>query len=209
MVSQKGIIARRINIGDTIGAWLVVATDANSDKYLCVCTACEAKTQHYVRKYDLISGSSRMCKSCASSTPSEKPAAYRSWAAMIQRCHNPNSKDYPNYGARGIEVCQLWRDSFDAFFLMVGPRPNPDDTIDRIDSNGNYEPGNVRWASRTEQTRNQRSNINVTIEGVTKTVAEWSEEEWCPVSKFTVYKRIKRGWDPLKALKEPTKEKGE
>jgi hypothetical protein len=126
---------------------------------------------------------------------------------MIQRCHNPNCKDYPNYGGRGIEVCQLWRDSFDAFYLMVGPRPDPEDTLDRIDSNGNYEPGNVRWATRTEQTRNQRSNINVEIDGVSKTIAEWSEEPWCTVSKFTVYKRIAAGQDPLEALRAPSKAK--
>lgn len=200
-------MSKKVTLGDTFGAWMVVAEDPSSEHYLCVCTSCDDKTQHYVRKYDLLNKSSRMCKRCASSTAAKKPPAYRSWAAMIQRCHNEKCKDYPNYGGRGIKVCQLWRDSFDAFFLMVGPRPNITDTLDRIDSNGNYEPGNVRWASREEQTRNQRSNINVEIDGVTKTVSEWTEEDWCTVSKFTVYKRLKRGWEPLRALREPVKDK--
>lgn len=76
--------------------------------------------------------------------------------------------------------------------MMVGPRPNIDDTIERIDYNKGYVPGNVKWASRQEQVLNKSDNVVLEIDGVTKTVSQWAEES--SVSGFTIYKRIKRGW---------------
>ena len=81
---------------------------------------------------------------------------YKSWAAMVRRCENPNTKDWGNYGARGIRVCPEWRDSFPAFLAYVGFKPSPELTVDRVDVNGNYEPGNCRWATPAEQRLNQR-----------------------------------------------------
>ena len=79
-----------------------------------------------------------------------------SWSAMIQRCENPHSHDYPRYGGRGITVCRAWRYSFPAFLADMGPRPSRLYTLDRIDPNGNYEPGNCRWATKSEQSQNVR-----------------------------------------------------
>jgi hypothetical protein len=84
-------------------------------------------------------------------------ALYRAWANMRTRCNNPKSTQYPYYGARGIAVCDRWS-SFEAFREDVGEKPSPKHSLDRIDPNGNYEPGNVRWATHTEQCRNRRSN---------------------------------------------------
>jgi hypothetical protein len=75
---------------------------------------------------------------------------------MIQRCTNPRRKKYPNYGARGITVCEYWKNSFAAFLSDVGRRPTPRHSIDRINNDGNYEPGNVRWALPVEQAHNRR-----------------------------------------------------
>jgi hypothetical protein len=203
-------MAKTAQIGAVYGAWKVLEARRNR-RYRCLCTAC-GKTVKNVRVYDLLNGSSRMCKSCAASkdvNTAPKPLEYNSWNQMIQRCYSPGNKDYKNYGARGISVYPLWRDSFEAFYMSLGPRPDPSYTIERIDTNGNYEPGNVKWASRAEQTRNQRSNINVTIDGETKTVAEWSEDPRCPVDKFCIYKRIKRGWDPERAILEKSHGKKE
>ena len=78
------------------------------------------------------------------------------WAAMIQRCHNPKNPAFKDYGGRGISVCPEWRGSFISFFDCIGQRPNKDLTLDRINNDGNYEPNNVRWATRSEQNFNQR-----------------------------------------------------
>ncbi len=87
---------------------------------------------------------------------------YRTWVGMWQRCTNPNSEDFPNWGGRGIEVCKKWKD-FAAFVKDVGPRPDASYSLDRINSDGNYKPGNVRWATASEQRLNQRRMIrNVT-----------------------------------------------
>jgi hypothetical protein len=82
---------------------------------------------------------------------------YNAWALMKDRCLNPNSSNYPNWGGRGITVCQEWVDGFTVFFHDVGPRPTPQHSLDRIDNEKGYEPGNVRWASKLQQTHNRRS----------------------------------------------------
>ncbi len=85
---------------------------------------------------------------------------YFAWAAMIQRCHNPNMVHYPRWGGRGIRVCDEWRSSFDAFYAYLGDPPSPKHSLDRYPNNdGNYEPGNVRWATASEQMFNTRRSL--------------------------------------------------
>jgi len=76
---------------------------------------------------------------------------------MRQRCFNVNAVSYPNYGGRGITVCERWRGSFDNFLADMGESPGPEFSLDRIDVDGNYEPGNCRWATRKEQRANRRA----------------------------------------------------
>jgi hypothetical protein len=81
---------------------------------------------------------------------------WRTWAHMKSRCLSPSSHAYADYGGRGITVYQPWIGSFEAFLAYMGPKPTPEHSIDRIDNDGNYEPGNVRWATAFEQIHNRR-----------------------------------------------------
>jgi len=112
---------------------------------------------------------------------------YRSWAHMINRCHCPTNQDYHRYGGKGIRVCDRWRRSFADFLADVGPAPSPKHSIDRIDSNGNYEPSNCRWATQIEQLRNRSSTI--LVDGLS--LREVCRERGIPHN--TVYARLKAG----------------
>lgn len=93
---------------------------------------------------------------------------------MKARCYNPKSKDYKNYGQRGIKVCQNWLDSFINFYEDMGNIPE-NSSLERIDNNGNYCKENCRWASRKEQARNRRNTLFYTYNNETKSVAEWAD----------------------------------
>lgn len=128
-----------------------------------------------------------------------KSPTYKSWASMKNRC-TPNARQYARYGGRGISVCEKWADSFEAFYEDMGERP-PGTTLDRIDNDRGYEPGNCRWASPTEQQRNRAIAVLVTYKGQTKTLHEWSKIvgiSWT-VLKYRMY----AGWTTEEMLEMP------
>jgi hypothetical protein len=102
-----------------------------------------------------------------------KTAIYAVWRGMWERCTKPDARSYKNYGGRGIKVCERW-ESFDNFLSDMGERP-PLHTIERIDNDGDYEPGNCRWATRKEQNRNKRQNRLIEHDGVVMCLVEWAE----------------------------------
>jgi hypothetical protein len=103
------------------------------------------------------SRTAKVMKSHGHSAKGIRSPEYNAWRHMNQRCSNPDYKQWKDYGGRGISVCPEWRESFEAFLDDVGPRPSPELTLDRIQNDGNYEPGNVRWADRTIQSQNRRN----------------------------------------------------
>jgi len=121
------------------------------------------------------------------------------WWSIINRCENPKCSKYKYYGGRGIRMCDRWRRSFSAFVEDMGKRPDGEHSIDRIDNDGHYEPGNCRWASSFEQARNKSSAVLLTAMGRTLCVAEWAEI--CGVSASTIRTRLSRGVSPEDALR--------
>jgi hypothetical protein len=104
----------------------------------------------------------------------KKTSIYQRWAGMKRRCGDPNCVEWHNYGGRGIKICDRWRDSFEAFYADVGDPPGPGLSLDRIDNDGNYEPGNVRWATRSEQSKNGRFDK---VQGVRNGRAKLTEDD--------------------------------
>jgi hypothetical protein len=122
---------------------------------------------------------------------------YHAWQSMIRRCGAPSHKSYKQYGRRGITVCARWRASFWDFLADVGPKPHGM-SLERVENNGNYEPGNVRWATPKEQARNRRNNRLLTFGSQTKPMSAWAEEYG--IDRGTLRSRLAKGMSLESAL---------
>lgn len=174
-----------VQIGDKYGKWCVVGSSIKSHgriKWLCQCS-CEKHTIRYVDEYTLKSGKSTCCgcgkrqiiipKSRCKYNEDEK-RLYRIWQKMKERCNNPSNKDFKDYGARGICICNEWDNNFENFkdWALANGYDNSL-SIDRIDVNKKYEPSNCRWVNQLTQCNNKRNNICFEYEGVVHTATEW------------------------------------
>ena len=166
--------------------------------WLCIC---ECGNQKTVRADHLKSGHTESC-GCIPGGPKklDRPDAplYQRWRGMIARTTSPKDARYADYGGRGIGVCDRWK-SFAGFAEDMGPTFSPELTLERIDNDRGYEPGNCRWATVVEQARNKRTSYFVTFRGHTKTIAEWSE--LLGLNYDTVRGRLrKQGWSVERTL---------
>lgn len=119
-----------------------------------------------------------------------KAPEYVVWAGMKQRCLNPRNAGYANYGGRGIRICRRWRESFTAFYEDMGPRPSAEYSIDRLDNDGDYEPGNCIWATHAEQILNQRAHRAADPAKISK----WQRENpQAYIARITLGRAISRG----------------
>lgn len=128
---------------------------------------------------------------------------FRSWESMIRRCCDPRVAHYPRYGGRGISVCEKWREGFANFYADMGRRPSPKHSLDRIDNDGNYEPGNCRWATWSEQRRNRPDCHWVDWDGEVITLQDACDR--VGLIDVTVHGRLRRGWSLQRALSTPTR----
>lgn len=124
---------------------------------------------------------------------------YSVWKSMIQRCTNPNNPRWASYGGRGITVCVAWQ-TFENFRRDMGDPP-AGASIDRIDNDRGYEPGNCEWSTGQDQNRNKRSNRQITYQGRTQPLAAWCEDLGLPY--FTVHSRLRHGWSVERAFSTP------
>lgn len=124
---------------------------------------------------------------------------YKLWSSMLQRCYDESHADFQNYGARGISVCVRWW-SFETFFEDMGHRPEGM-SLNRIDNDGNYEPGNCRWATFKQQHRNKRTNRLLEFRGVTQCLTDWAAQLGMATS--TLEKRLDKGWSVAMAFETP------
>ena len=136
-----------------------------------------------------------------------KSAEYRIWCNMRSRCGDRSSKSYPDYGNRGIAVCQRWKDSFADFISDMGMRPSSLHELDRMDNQGNYERSNCRWVERLVNARNKRSNHRITFNGITMCISEWSEKTG--LARHVIWKRLKCGWTVARTLTTPSRRHSE
>lgn len=192
--------------GKRFGRLVVIAPSPHKYKdgtrYICQCDCGNTKE---VRRTCLLKGFTKSCGCLRREYAVEhgtqmmtkhgwyKSRPYRIWHLMIDRCENPNTEQYRNYGGRGIGVCREWRESPQAFCEWAVSNGYKDNlTLDRIDVNGNYEPSNCRWITIENQQCNKRNNVLVTYNGKTQCVAEWSRE--LGLKQHRLYARIKAGW---------------
>lgn len=201
-------------IGKRFGRVQVVSWGGHKVNGSLVLTCfCDCGTWKRIKELDLMSGHSRSCGclhregvSRAMKTHGlSRSKEHRVWRSMKERCYNPSFVGFLNYGGRGIRVCDRWLDSFENFYEDMGPKPRDKHSIDRFpDGDGDYEPGNCRWATRLEQARNTRRNLLCTFQGVTMCLSEWSEK--LGIRYGLLIMRIQKlKWSPEKAFTTPKK----
>lgn len=190
-----------VTIGQVFGSYRVIAESYVERRVRRVLCECACGRRAVVQVGNLRSGHSTRCRSCATRAKSRihgetsggrGSAEYRIWAQMIARCSNPTHERFPDYGGRGIVVCDRWRESLTNFIADMGRRPSPDHQLERRDNDGPYSPENCVWATRTEQGRNKRNNVLITAHGRTMPVSAWAEE--MGIGASTIRRRLRLGW---------------
>lgn len=204
---------KRLNIlGQRYGRLVAierVGSRNGASVFLCLCD-CGNKKEILLKS--IRSGATRSCGCYMSEvhkaqniTHGERVNGIRSteysiWSTMLCRCRNKKDRAFVYYGGRGISVCQRW-ESFENFLSDMGRRPSPKHSIERNNNNGNYEPGNCRWATRIDQNNNTSRNRILSINGESKTIAEWARIYQIPYKRLS--HRIHIGMDASLAVSIP------
>lgn len=196
--------------GQRFGRLTVIKRDENDKRgnvqWLC---ECDCGKSAIVRGYQLTVGKTKSCGCLKGTHKSHHKSNLRIWYIwqnMKQRCSKESHISYKHYGARGILVCDEWKNDFMNFYNWAMANGYKDNlTIDRIDVNGNYEPNNCRWVNMKTQQRNRTNNHLVTLNGETKCMLEWCEIYHLQYN--TVLRRLKNGWDIVTAITKPSRVK--
>lgn len=195
-------------IGQKFGRLLVVEQEFRDNRTWCKCI-CDCGTEAEVLQTRLLNGNTKSCGCLKIDGITERATTHgmtgtithRSWKGMKRRCHNPKDQKYVNYGARGITVCDEWKDSFETFLADMGECPEGH-SLDRIDVNGNYEPNNCRWTDAATQSRNKTTTRRLEYDGRTQCLTDWAIE--FGLNTTTLINRLKSGRSLEDALTKPT-----
>lgn len=215
MIRIVAAARRRIQVGEKFNKLTLIGEPFYVKRQQQGVFGCDCGTIIHADLRQVIKGGIKSCK-ChrKSNTPMLRHGEsshgrvsrlYRACTHMLGRCYCESDGSYSNYGGRGISVCDEWR-SFEPFSAWAKANGYSNElTIDRIDNDGNYEPGNCRWASRKTQNNNQRKNVIVEAFGERKTASEWADDPRCTVCYYTLVQRIRKlKWDHEQALSLPS-----
>ncbi len=190
-------------------AVLGYASSRGSSQSAYWCCVCDCGQKATIRGQSLRSGETKSC-GCLNQEmrhlSNRKHGLYGIpeywvWHSAKDRCCNPNDAKFKHYGDRGIQMCQEWHDSFATFIADMGRRPKGRYTLDRIDNDGNYEPGNCRWATYAEQSRNNRRTRLLPFQGETHCLTDWANK--LGMKRVTLHSRLSRGWSLESSLMAP------
>lgn len=195
--------------GRRFGKWVVLHHFGRIKSDVMWVCQCDCGTIRNVATCGLLRGSSTSCRCATQNRLTHGHAkkigvslTYSTYRSMLTRCTNSSNRKFTQYGGIGITICDRWLESFENFLADMGERPSKDHTIDRYpNQKGNYEPGNCRWATWTEQNRNRSSNRVITIGDESLCVIEWAER--FSINKNTIAWRISRGWNEVLAVTNP------
>jgi hypothetical protein len=196
--------------GQRFGRLVVIAKDGTTiegSHWLC---QCDCGTTRAFSGSSLKRGIVRSCgclrrevaRTTFTTHGQSESAEFKIWMGILQRCTNPRNKAYPNYGKRGITVCERWQ-FFENFYADMGARPSPDHSVDRVNNDGPYAPANCRWATHGEQRRNSRKVVRVTYHGKTMVLRDWAAE--LGFTYTTLKHRFQRGWSIERAFTTPSR----
>lgn len=168
-------------IGKRFGRLVIDAISKAAGEHARAHCKCDCGNRSEARLAHIKSGATKSCGCGQANTTHGMSGSpeYMSWLSMVSRCTNPKDASFHRYGGRGIKVCQEWVDNFSAFYSHIGDRPTGH-TLDRIDNNKDYEPGNVRWSTIHQQNRNTRRNLYIEYDGQRLVVADWAKKLGIP-----------------------------
>jgi hypothetical protein len=198
-------MAKAIDItGKIYGRWTAIKFMHKVGRFHYWLFRCSCGTEKVFYKGHTVGSNSCGCLNKEQKTThgKSKTKIYGVWKSMRSRCKNPNVKSYPDYGGRGVKVCERW-ESFDNFYEDMGDPPFIKAEINRINNNGDYEPGNCEWITKIKNLTNTRQNVVIVAFGKSMTESEWARETG--LDRTVISYRIKHGWPAEKALTTPAR----
>lgn len=167
---------------------------------------CDCGKKKIISMWEVVTGSIKSCgclqkENHVKTHSMSRTKEYRAWLGMKARCYNKKNVNYKFYGARGVQIDETWRKSFEEFFKHVGISPSPKHSLDRIDNNSGYFPGNVRWSLREAQDNNRRDTHLITYSGKTQSITLWAKE--LGIKRSTIFGRLESGWSEHDAILAP------